>query len=444
MISEAGEDSDASLYMDTNFDLVFPDGIVTGCVDDGYHLTFTSADAVDVYLPCTGSAQDLVLTMSTEDPDVDAEDPTCFNNALVSHLLTAKLNVGFDLFDPSFSASDVALEDLMPIQGALAGVQIGDIIDIADSVLGGCSSEYTPQQLRVALRKFNRNFRFGTIDEGFIGFVGCLTEVETELGCGATGSTTVTFTAVDDCGNASSVTYSFTIEDNNPPVFDEYTVNIEMPCDQIDDAILVTATDDCSDVTITYEDDNVSGGCAGIIIRDYTATDECGNEAYAEQIINLTDTTAPTVVFEPADVTIECDEDEPTDSPIFDDNCDDDLTILPASSITQEDCGWIIHQSWTATDGCGNSTTVDRDITVLDTTPPTISGEDGEETVDCSDFLIIPPSYAVADNCDDDLTVEYTDEIVEGTCGGEWTQISTALQRMIVTILPLEHTLFIM
>ena len=50
-----------------------------------------------------------------------------------------------------------------------------------------------------------------------------------------------------------------------------------MPCDEIDDNFLATATDNCNEFTFTFSDVSVSGGCAGEIIRTYTATDACGN-----------------------------------------------------------------------------------------------------------------------------------------------------------------------
>ena len=171
-----------------------------------------------------------------------------------------------------------------------------------------------------------------------------LTAVTNEIDCGY--ELIRTWSTTDNCGNEASESQSITVVDSIAPVFDLYEVNIEMPCDQIDDAVLVSATDDCGESTITFEDQFALGGCAGVIIRDYTATDECGNQSYAQQIISLTDTTAPT-----------------------------------------------------------------------------ISGEDEEETVECSDFFIVPEDYEVNDNCDDNLTIDYTDEVIAGSCGGERTQI---------------------
>ena len=148
----------------------------------------------------------------------------------------------------------------------------------------------------------------------------------TEGDCPQEYSFVRTYTATDECENASTMSHTIWVVDTTAPVFDEYEVQIEMPCDQIDDAILVTATDNCGEVTITFEDQVVSGGCAGVIIRDYTAVDECGNESYAEQIINLTDVVAPEFDNFPADETVECD-DVPaaTEGVTASDNCDDEV-----------------------------------------------------------------------------------------------------------------------
>ena len=60
----------------------------------------------------------------------------------------------------------------------------------------------------------------------------------------------------------------------------------------MDDA---TATDNCGEVTITVEEANYPGACAGdyVITRTFTATDDCGNATSATQTITIVDTTAP-------------------------------------------------------------------------------------------------------------------------------------------------------
>lgn len=44
-----------------------------------------------------------------------------------------------------------------------------------------------------------------------------------------------------------------------------------------------TATDNCSSATLTYTDSYTSYFCADIVIRTWTATDDCGNESFESQ-----------------------------------------------------------------------------------------------------------------------------------------------------------------
>ena len=251
-------------------------------------------------------------------------------------------------------------------------------------MLGGCSFEYTPQQLRVALRKFNKNFRFGTTDDGFIGFVGCLTESETELGCGTTSSTAVTFTAVDGCDNASSVTYSFTIEDTTPPVITG-EASLDMPCDAIDMNILVEVTDNCNEWTLTYSDDEVSGGCAGEVIRTYTATDACGNASDFVQILDLFDDVAPVASANPADASYECSDEFLLEEVTFTDSCDEDLSVIYDEVESGDSCESTITRTWVATDACGNQTIVDQVIIISDTQAPMFTSVPSDLSLECGD-----------------------------------------------------------
>ncbi|MFZ6053544.1 hypothetical protein ABHV44_16150, partial [Flavobacteriales bacterium DA487] len=184
---------------------------------------------------------------------------------------------------------------------------------------------------------------------------------------------TRTFTATDECGNASTATQVITIVDTTAPVV-EGEFELTMPCDDVEEGIFITATDNCGDVSITYEDTNVSGGCVGHIIRDYVVTDECGNTSEFQQSILLTDEEAPEFTLFPEDVTVECDQ-VPSNEGLevdYTDNCTDVTLEYNGEVITEGECAgqYTIERTWTITDNCENSTSATWTINVEDTTAP--------------------------------------------------------------------------
>lgn len=90
------------------------------------------------------------------------------------------------------------------------------------------------------------------------------------------------WTAQDDCNNTSTVQQTITVMDVEPPtiVGDVY---VELEQGMSVDESYVVALDNCSEVSVTYTDVDVSGPS---IIRTYTAVDACGNQSTFEQIIH--------------------------------------------------------------------------------------------------------------------------------------------------------------
>ena len=110
---------------------------------------------------------------------------------------------------------------------------------------------------------------------------------------GCTGSNGIlrTYTAVDGCGNTSTFVQELVFVDVDPPVFDFVPGDLSITCDEGDIPLdLATATDDCSDATVTVSLDIVGGPCPEPyqIVRVFTATDACGNTATATQTIFIT------------------------------------------------------------------------------------------------------------------------------------------------------------
>jgi len=229
------------------------------------------------------------------------------------------------------------------------------------------------------------------------------------------------WTATDECGNTSTFTQYIYLIDNEAPVVNPYTIEIEMPCDNVGNTIMISATD-CNDVLIDYSDQYVSGECAGRIIRTYYVSDICGNvtEGLIQQIITLIDVTAPVVAVAPADITIECGEEAPAYEPVWSDNCDEQLELAAASGIAYSECATIISQSWTAVDECGNSTTVGRTITITDNTAPVFINVPADLYIDCTDA--VPSSDATAsDNCSEEVIVTFNEIVVPGFCPANYS-----------------------
>ncbi len=249
-----------------------------------------------------------------------------------------------------------------------------------------------------------------------------------DLECPVTDCFIRQFTAVDACGNSTIANQQVVIVDTTAPVFEAYDVEIDMPCDNITETT-VSAMDNCSDVEITYEDTYVSGGCAGRIIRDFTAVDACGNSATAQQIITLVDEVAPVWTLFPADVTVECDN-VPSNDGIevaFEDNCDDELVLeYNGEAIIDGACedSYTIERTWTITDQCGNATPATWTINVQDTTAPVLSLENEESTIECDQFISLP-FVTAEDNCDADVSIVMEMESIDGDCANERTDIYT-------------------
>jgi hypothetical protein len=302
-------------YRDANFDSAFPSGLTIGCATGSF--TFTTSAAIEAFIPSGGGAS-VLPAGNLVNPSADD-----FSNNFADQLMAAMLNTGFDAYDPNFGESNGYLGDLVFASGMFAGISVDELIQIANDVIGGCSTEYTGPALTEAMEEINLSFHEGTANTG-------------DLVC----------------------------ENNN-------------------------------------END-----CSQTMVRHWSAVDACGNETIVEQLIIISDDQDPTVETELADITIECYDELPVEVPTFDDNCDMFLDITADTTEIQLDgCVYIVRIIWTAMDDCGNFVTSNRDITIHDTTDPTVTYADPEEIwVQCFEDV---PAFVVefADNCDDSLSI---------------------------------------
>jgi hypothetical protein len=149
--------SNPGAFLAANFASVYPNGLTIGGTKT---LKFTSANAIEKYLPAGGSAS--VLTSS-------AVNPTNSRGVLSAQLLAVTLAVDFS----AAGKTKVGLGQLVFTSGPAAGRTLSQVLTIANTVLGGNTSAlpsgWTLSSLTDLLGAVVDNFHGGTVNGGLLG-----------------------------------------------------------------------------------------------------------------------------------------------------------------------------------------------------------------------------------------------------------------------------------
>ena len=156
--------------------------------------------------------------------------------------------------------------------------------------------------------------------------------------------------------------------ETTPPVFANIPADLTVECDDIIPPIAtnITATDNCDvDVYISFVETADNNNCPTniVIVRTWTATDNCDNTASAQQIVTIVDNTPPVLTNLPPDLTFNASEGFDTTFPIPTDNCDTDPTLTVEDVVNSEETELV--RTFTATDNCGNTATAQQIITII-------------------------------------------------------------------------------
>ncbi|MEO7173821.1 SdrD B-like domain-containing protein [Flavobacterium sp.] len=247
--------------------------------------------------------------------------------------------------------------------------------------------------------------------------------------CG--GSTQVTWTVTDDCGQPQSCTRTFTITpDTIVPVITATgtptngTLGCNPTAAQINAALgSATATDNCGPLTPGFTDSTVtSDGCFRSQTRTWNVSDACGNAALAvSRTATWTqDTTAPVIVAigTPTNGTLGC---NPTADQIgaalgsatATDNCGPVTPTFTDSTVTSNGCNRSQTRTWNVSDACGNAAiAVSRTATWIVSTPVVFT---------CGNDVTLP-----ACSTQEQITAAWnaflTSTTASGGCGGVLTR----------------------
>jgi hypothetical protein len=160
-----------------------------------------------------------------------------------------------------------------------------------------------------------------------------LTSTHTPGSAFPVGTTTVTYTATDNNGNATSASFTVTVNDTELPIWSNVPANITVParatsCDEVFTWSAPTVADNCTaQPTVTSTKTSGDVFALGTTTVTYTGVDAAGNTATSSFTVTVVDQTAP-VITVPADITESVDANACTSSaviiaaPAVTDQCD--------------------------------------------------------------------------------------------------------------------------
>ena len=242
-----------------------------------------------------------------------------------------------------------------------------------------------------------------------INYCGALTWTHDYTGlsneCGATGNSTVTFTATDSCGSVTT-TALLAIVDTQPPSLISSAADMINECENNGSIIDLTiwlsnhgganAIDNCGNITWSNNYTGMNDGCGatGSATVTFTATDECANSVSTISTFKIADSVNPVIITMAQDETIECGD---INQEIIIQNWLNNHGGASAGDVCSNvtwtnnytgpgnECGATgsANVLFTAIDECGNSNTTNASLHIVDTTSPVIQTPARDTTIVC-------------------------------------------------------------
>lgn len=251
----------------------------------------------------------------------------------------------------------------------------------------------------------------------------------------------VTFRATDECGNTGSRTLRFQITDSTPPVFSSIPNDTLYCPDTVLLAPRAYATDNCDSALVFTRTQTITAlPCPGTytLLVTWRATDDCNNSATATQTVVVRDTTRPVITLRPADKLIRCDTFVLPPHPVLGQDIQATdicgavvgLNVVDVSDRNPNPavCGhytYTIVRTFVVSDDCGNTTSAQQLIQVIDNISPVLTGFT-DTTLVC-EVLPITPAPTAADVCSGIASAPVlVSEVIDNPgCGDTYTKLLT-------------------
>ncbi len=220
--------------------------------------------------------------------------------------------------------------------------------------------------------------------------------------CGSSYTFIRTWIVTDEAGNITTHDQVINVEDRTAPTITAplgYPITCEMDTTPANLG-QATAVDNCDPApVVSYYDEIIPGVCSGeyTIIRNWVATDACGNADTLTRSYSVTDNTPP-VIISNGDTVVECVVDIPPADPSviqYYDDCGSatvELIDEIAYDLDNESgyCPYQVLRTWVVTDDCLNRDTVIQTISVADINCAPCSECLYDNTLYVADFLNQP------------------------------------------------------
>ena len=193
-------------------------------------------------------------------------------------------------------------------------------------------------------------------------------QTENSVNSSVAGSYTVTYSVVDSSGNSHQAVRDVIVSDTTAPIITligDAEVNLEFGESYVDAG--ATATDaadgDLTDSIVVVN--NVDTSSCGTYTVTFNVSDAAGNAATeVVRTVTIADDEAPVIsLVGDSSVTIDYGAAYTEQGASVTDNLDEDVSVVVSGTVDSMQSGTYVI-TYTATDACGNSTTVTRDVIV--------------------------------------------------------------------------------